>query len=357
MIAVRAPAAAAFFVFFLLLAQLPRQAAAGSGIKLPPPAEGAYHSAHPYFGPYDDAVDADEIDSFVALSGKKIVWSYVSFNWFGGVNFPAEACRILHGKGIVPLVGIMPWSAPEQGRAERVYTLERILRGDFDADLRRSAKEAASLGFPIMMEFGPEANGSWFPWSGAWNGRSEDRYGERGKPDGPERFRDAYRRVADIFRAGGAIDVTWVFHISSNGSPKEAWNYASNYYPGDDWVDWIGVSVYGRLRGDEPAEPFDRIMKRVYPGLCALSPTRPIALLELGVSDSPKAGDKAAWIAEALGSVTGARYPRIRAVSWWNKKLRPDGSPSTLEIDSSAEALAAYRDGARSLVDEPHWGE
>jgi beta-mannanase len=231
----------------------------------------------------------------------------------------------------------------------------RIAGGDFDAAIRGCAEEVKALGFPIMIEFCPEVNGSWFPWNGAWNGRDGDEYGERNFPDGPERFRDAYRRVVSIFRESGAVDVTWVFHIASDGSPKEAWNSARYYYPGDEWVDWIGASVYGRLRGDAPATLFDNIMRKIYPGLCALSPSKPIALLELGVSDSQKARDKPEWIRKALESVSSGRYPILRAVSWWNKTRRQDGSRSTLEIDSSPESLKAYVEGVKNLETEARW--
>ncbi|MDR1482886.1 MAG: beta-mannanase [Synergistaceae bacterium] len=340
-----------FAVFF------ERTSLAFAGVKLIPPAVGVYHSAHPYFGLYDDEVDIEEAKTFTSLAGKMIVWSYISFNWFEGIEFPVESCRTLHKNGIVPLVGIMPWSSPVQGRVEQLYTLDAILRGDFDGNLARCAKDAASLGFPIMAEFGPEANGSWFPWSGAWNGGSSDIYGERGLPDGPERFRDAYRHVVDIFRSAGAVDVTWVFHVSSSASPNEAWNSAKNYYPGDEWTDWIGISLYGRLRGDAPAESFESVIKKVYPGLCSISYKRPIAILEFGVTENHRLADKAGWIRSALDSINSGNYPRLRAISWWNKKFRPDGSRSTLEINSSQASLEAYRNGVKNLVDRPSWSE
>ena len=323
--------------------------AADAAKKLLPPGEGVYHSAHPDFGLRDDLVTRGRVRAFVRAAEKPIVWAYVSFHWDGGIEFPVKQCRVLNECGVVPLVGIMPWSALEQGKAEPVYTLDRIVRGYFDEQLRQCAEDVKNLGFPIMIEFGPECNGSWFPWSAAWNGRGEDVYGERGVPDGPERFRDAYRHVVDIFRACGAVDVTWVFHIASDGSPKEAWNAARWYYPGDGYVDWIGTSAYGRLRGDDPARPFVDVMKHVYPGLAALSDTKPIAVLEMGVSEADVLGDKALWIREAFSAIDGGRYPRLKAVAWWNKIYRPDGTRSTLEIDTSERVRRAYADGVAPL--------
>ena len=329
--------------FFLLSHPSPLFAA----VKLLPPERGVYHAAHPDFGLRDDLVVKGRVRAFTKLAEKEIVWAYLSFHLDKGFDFPVKQCDTLREMGVVPLVGIMPWSTLVQGQAESVYTLERILKGYFDEGFRDCAAAVKALGYPIMIEFGPECNGSWFPWSGAWNGRDDG---------GPERFRDAYRRVVDIFRSVGAEDVTWVFHISADGAPREPWNAASRYYPGDDYVDWIGASVYGRLRGNEPPRSFDEIMKHLYPGLCALSEERPIAILELGVSES-RFGDKGEWIAQAFGEIHDGKYPRLKAVAWWNKIYRPDGTRSMLEIDSSPGSLAAYRSSIHGLISEAFFSD
>jgi beta-mannanase len=322
-------------------------------VKLSSP-DGIYHSAHPDFGIADDVVSVRNVAEFERLAGKKIVWAYLSWNWGGTPVWPSEGCRALYGAGVVPLVGMMPWSSLKQGMPEPLYTMEAILEGRFDGLISRAADDVRALGFPIMIEFGPEANGSWFPWSGAWNGRDADEYGERGIPDGPERFRDAYRRIIGIFRARGADDVTWVFHIAQRGSPPEAWNSASNYYPGDAWIDWIGASVYASGEHGERGKRgknFEEIMKRLYPGLCALSPSKPIALLEIGAAGPVKTE----WMRETFSAINSGKYPRLKAVSWWNKLRKPDGTPSELEIDSTPGSLLAYRDGVSDFVEEPVW--
>ena len=325
-----------------------------ASVKLAPPESGIYHSAHPDFGFTADLVSVSGVRHFESLANKKIVWAYFSWHWTDGIKFPSEQCRVLNGGGVIPLVGIMPWSTLRQGEPEPIYTLERILRGDFDSELAACADEVRDLGFPIMMEFGPEVNGSWFPWNGAWNGRDGDSYGEAGSPDGPERFRDAYRRVINIFRSRGADKVTWVFHIAAAAAPAEPWNSASYYYPGDEWIDWIGVSVYGTPDDNGDIKPFDEIMKHIYPGMSALSDAKPLAVLELG---APEGSAKARWISDAYGSVNSGNYPRIRAVAWWNKIQRSDGSPSRLEINSSPESLAAYRAGVENFAEKAIWSE
>jgi hypothetical protein len=203
-----------------------------------------------------------------------------------------------------------------------------------------------------MMEFGPEADGSWFPWNGAWNGRGGSRgFGDPKLADGPEVYRAAYRRIVRLFRGEGAANVAWVFHVAAAPVPRESWNAAAAYYPGDDAIDWIGVSLYGRLRPGQAAS-LSVLLDRVYPTLAALSPNKPLAILEWGIGEDPERRDKPEWIRSGFAALASDNYPRIRALAWWNKSFRPDGSRSTLEIDSSPESLAAYREG----LAEPRYG-
>ena len=337
---------AAFFVSFFIFAR----PASSSGVKLLPPAAGIYHSANPHYGTRDDDVSEDSIKRFEDLVNKRLVWSYFSFHWDRGMAFPSESCRTINRAGVVPLVGFMPWSSLRQGRPEPIYTLARIISGDFDATLRECAIEVRSLGFPVMIEFGPEANGSWFPWSAAWNGRG--RKNSAGNPEGPARFAAAYRHIIDIFREENALNVTWVFHVASSSAPDEPWNRAEHYYPGDGYIDWIGVSVYGRLKNGERAKPFDEIMKKTYPELVRVSGKKPIAVLELGVSEHGGPGEKARWIADAYRVINSGKYPGIKAVAWWNKKFRPDGTRSALEVDISEASLGEYGKGVAGFKDE-----
>jgi hypothetical protein len=92
-------------------------------------------------------------------------------------------------------------------------------------------------------------------------------------------------------------------------------------------------------------------MKRVYPELRALSPSKPIALLEMGAAGP----EKADWMREAYAAINSGKYPKLKAVSWWNKLRKPDGTPSGLEIDSTPESLSAYRDGVRDFTGKPVW--
>ena len=39
-------------------------------------------------------------------------------------------------------------------------------------------------------------------------------------------------------------------------SRSSDWNKFENYYPGDEWIDWVGASVYGRQLPSDPEGVF-----------------------------------------------------------------------------------------------------
>ena len=315
--------------------------------KLSPPPQGVYHGAFPDFGGPEDVVTRERIVDFQDLVGKRIVWAYFSDNWLDKVEFPKTEVETIHEEGVIPFIRMMPRSHFEQGTGpDPVYTMQGIIDGDFDQPLRQWARDAALRGIPLLVEFGTEVNGDWFSWSGICNGGGEtERYGDSDVADGPERFRDAYRHIIDLFREEGAGDIiTWVFHVNAGSWPEEPWNTMAAYYPGDDYIDWIGISVYGPHWPGE-WETFTQVLDPAYSEFSAISTEKPLAVLEFGVVDDPELGDKATWIREALESIKSGRYPRIKAISYWHETWgKEGGTVSDLRLDSSPQALEAYRE-------------
>lgn len=319
----------------------------GSGLKLvPAPGGRVYHSAYPDFRDTENFVTASRVRGFERLAGRGIAWAYFSNNWGRKIRFPLRAVRRIQSTGSVPFIRLMARTGWRPTGPDPRYRLQRIIDGDFDSELIAWGRAAARWGRPMLVEFGTEVNGSWFPWNGRWNGGGRrDGFGDPRKADGPERFRAAYRHVRRVIEAGGARNLTWFFHVDDNSLPQKPWNGIAAYYPGDRFVDWVGVSVYGPLTFDESWRPsFPQAMRRVYPALAALS-DKPIAVLEFG---SRQGTGKAEWFRDALRTIASRRYRRLKAVSVWNESWQNgDGSTSNLKIDSDPRTLRIYRSFAR----------
>ena len=186
----------------------------------------------------------------------------------------------------------------------------------------------------MLVDFAPEMNGNWFPWSGVFAG------GEKG---GPEAYKAAYRHVVDLFRERGRRQRRLRVPRQRPLRARRAWNDMARYYPGDDYIDWIGLSAYGGVFPGFDWEPLRRALDEAYPKLEALSPTKPIAILETGVIEE-QGKDKAAWIRAAYDALASGRYPRVKAAIWWHERwTNEDDRLSDVRIDSDAAATAAYR--------------
>ncbi len=244
-----------------------------------------YHAAYPDFGGTEDIVTDERIYYFEDLVQKELAWAYFSNNWIDEIVFPTQPVNTILSTGKIPFIRLMARSNFNEDQADPVYSMQRIIDGDFDSELTQWAIDAANTNTTLLAEFGTEVNGSWFPWNGVYNGgATTTNYGDPNLPDGPERFRDAYRHIIAICRNNGATNITWFFHVDAEGQPDEDWNKIANYYPGDDYIDWVGASVYGNHFQDEDYITFEDKLNMIYPDLVALT-NKPIAILEFAITE------------------------------------------------------------------------
>ena len=301
-----------------------------------------YHAAYPDFGGFEDQVFTSRITDFETLATKNIAWAYFSDNWFDGIHFPSSEVSTINDLGKTPFIRIMPRNMNED-TPDPIYFMQAFLDGNFDDEITQWAIEAKATNIPLLVEFGTEVNGNWFGWNGQYAGAGvTDNYGDPLLYDGAERFRDVYRHIIDLFKAQNVNNITWFFHVNVENYPNTIWNKMKNYYPGDDYINWIGISVYGPQDNLDGWWSFESLLSSNWTEINQISTSgKPLAILELGVIDDASLGDKATWITDAFASVDvgGTFYPNISAMSWWHENF---GS-SNLRIDSSPESLAAYQ--------------
>ncbi len=320
-----------------------------SSVLTPPPAGSLLHGVYPA-GPtgQEHEITPESLREYERLAGKSAAWVYFSSNWYASRSFPVATAAWIREAGSVPYIRLMLRSDAAQWHAEPFFTLDHIAEGDFDSDLHTWMAAARDFGTPILAEYGTEVNGEWFPWNGAWNGGGRaDGLGDAGKPDGPERFRQTYRHIIAIARQEQATNVVWVFHVSSQDLPDSDWNRFERYYPGDDWIDWLAVSVYGAQTPMEGGWPsFRRLMDSDYRRLVELAPTKPIILAEFGVTQGNPRGDQAAWADRALADIVGMRWPRLIGFAWWNEAFPNDSDPAhdtTMRLQDNPALAAVFQ--------------
>ena len=330
---------------------------AAGQVKLVVPDRGAYTGAYIDFGEQEDAVTLDGIEEFEQLAGKHQAIIAFSSYW-GEQSFPASAARIVTAHDSVPLIYWSPWDRPyreEQIMAQGPdkFNLGSILAGQWDGYIDRWADDAKAVGKPLLVSLCNEMNGNWFPWSGCYYGGGQLIAGSvPSRYVGPEYFKRAYRYIVDRVRARGAANISWVFHVNNFGEPYAANNAMALYYPGSDYADWLGLSVYGQLFPEHNWDEFEDMVDKPYAELAAVDQTKPIMLAEWGVGEFPKKGNKADWLASGFGVIYDS-LPRVRAAVYWHERWQNSNTLlySNLRVNSSPQALDAYRKG----VAAPFW--
>jgi hypothetical protein len=202
--------------------------------------------------------------------------------------------------------------------------LTDINSGASDALIARAARRLKRQGRPVLLRWGWEMNGDWYKWSAARNGK-----------DG-QAYVTAWRRLHRIFAEEKATNVSWVWSPNWNSDPVAEWNTFAALYPGDEYVDWVGVSGYNLHR-----ETPDKLFAGIY---LAYAARKPIMITEVGSVD--RGGrTKADWI--TLFARWVEAHPAVGAVTWFDTDTHP-GYEEKWRIDTDAESLAAYKAMAAS---------
>jgi len=283
-------------------------------------------------------VTLKDVKIFQHAVGKSLAWVYFWNNWYENPRFPYQTASWIRSNGSVPYIRLMLLSSHPIPTPDPVYSLQNIIAGKFDLLLRKWMQEARRFGSPVIAEYGVEVNGSWFPWNGLYNQEGGS------YSDSVARFREAYRHIIRIAREEGAYNIRWVFHVDPWDEPVEDWNKFENYYPGDEWIDWVGASVYGRqLPSDPEAVSFRYQMDWVYGRMQRLT-DKPFIVCEFGTINDAQ---QAAWAKAALSDLSGGRWPKVMGFSWWNTTFKNDpvtGGVSNMQVQDNPQLQAIFQD-------------
>lgn len=124
------------------------------------------------------------------------------------------------------------WNVPNENRED----LERIANGEADDYIRHNLEFLSTLDCRVLIRFGAEMN--------CWNTLPSSR--EEYESDGgafAEKFKEAFRHVS-LMAKKYAPAAAMVF------SPNDVSNWFydhTDFYPGDEYVDWVGMSAYNNL--------------------------------------------------------------------------------------------------------------
>jgi hypothetical protein len=278
---------------------------------------------------------------FERVAGKRLSLVHWGQPWkMNGqqLPFPTTYMTNVRRHGSIPVLNWASWDLGK-GTQQRKYQLRDIYEGRHDAFVERFAGQAAAWGHPFILRFNHEMNGWWYPWG---VGRTVE--GRRNNGNRPRDFVRAWRHVHRIFDRAGADNVSWAWTPNIQSKVKR-YPRLDEVYPGNDYVDWTGLSGYNRDKEWlGPSQLFtgrgtDYLLNS-YAAIREIAPHRPVMLAETG---SIEAGDdgtrKARWIRELLDHQVPKRLKGVKAVMWFNWDIPPW---PTMRIDSSIASASAF---------------
>jgi len=184
---------------------------------------------------------------------------------------------------------------PFPSRGQREPPLDTVAAGRADEQLRRLARVVRDAEPQVvLLRWGHEMELSGlYPWAA----------------NTPDLYRSAYRRVVSVFRDEGARNARWVWSPAGNAN-------APAYYPGDDVVDYVGLTILADENWDAgfglPPQSFAELLRPRYERVREFG--KPIIVAELGVSGSPER--QLAWLSEAAGALPA--FPQVQAIGYFN---------------------------------------
>ena len=241
-----------------------------------------------------------------------IVSFYIPWGDADRCRLPAKILDSVYKNGSVPMITWEPWeslflnsSHLNKSRKEKKVFFN-IKSGAFDSYLKQFATEIKNLNRPVFIRFAHEADNPFYPWS----------------PKGgntPGDFINAWRYVHDFFTDNGVNNAIWVW----NPWKPEAIN---SYFPGKDYVDWIGVTNLNYGSADSSGKWLS--MQSLYNPFHTnpvFTSGLPVMLAEMGSLQSE--GKQTQWFKSAFASFK-SKYPEIRAAVFFNSAVDmnlPDG--------------------------------
>lgn len=274
-------------------------------------------TGHAYLGAYiqKDPVAHGDIGAFEKVVGRKHA-SYLRYVGYGE-PFPYTWAQTVVAAGAMPQIG---WE-PNNGLSEV----------QDDTYLHGWAEAARHVGVPILLRYASEMNGDWMP------------YGGKGKEDDYIRkWRLVYRIMHDT--APNVVMIWCPFGVPRSSIPL--------FYPGDDYVDWVGVNIYAVVynNGDPKQPASDTQLDQLRFVYNLYADRKPIAICEYAATHFCQASgqcttDFAVKSMREFYDALPKLFPKVVLVSWFSVEANADGlAHNDYAVTTDPAVLAVYRD-------------
>jgi Glycosyl hydrolase family 26 len=179
-----------------------------------------------------------------------------------------------------------------------------------------------AFGHPVILSFGHEMNGTWYPWG---SGHVS-----------PAVFAAAWRHVVRVFRLAHASNAVWAWTVNSVNAASAA---LRQWWPGAAWVNLVGIDGYYYRSSDTFSSVFGRTIAQI-----RTFSNAPVLITETAVGNTP---DRAQQI---TALIAGVRAGRLIGMVWFDRAQHQGIYHQDWRLEDDPAALAAFRAAARAYL-------
>lgn len=286
-------------------------------------------------GYYSSDFEATRLKSLVSFEDqveRKMEYINIFKSWGDDKNFPNELVPQIKALKLKLILTWEPWKKDfiTPSKAQPEFSLQSILDGKHDDYINEWIDDIKKSNIEVIIRFAHEMNTPsgvpiWYPWQG-----------------NPELYKKAYRYIVNKFRENNVSNVKfmWSPYLLKNGGSELL------YYPGDDVVDYVGMSVlnFGSNLKDENGKDFWGECKNeafIYQYDQLAKHKKQIIIAEFFSVET--GGSKPQWIKDCLDL-----FPKYNLVVGLVAVNQPPQIRIVYGIKSSQESLDAFKQGIKN---------
>ena len=182
-----------------------------------------------------------------------------------------------------------------------------ILRGKYDAQFIRLARDIKAYQQPVLFRLNNEMNTDWTSYCGMMT------LGD------PEIFNLTWRYLYDIFEQENVDNSIWIWNPSHVSIPYSNWGEDLTYYPGHDYVHILGLTHYEMNNGTGNIPSFRTMYQDVYHKNNDLFGTIPWIISEFDSRSGGNANGQQLYRNQA----SQAQWVKDMLFEWKNRAINP----------------------------------
>ncbi|MBQ9921378.1 MAG: S-layer homology domain-containing protein [Clostridia bacterium] len=236
-----------------------------------------------------------------------------------------------------PVYTMVAWNVPNENKSD----LDKVNSGSWDDYIISDLKFLSTLEHKILLRFGAEVN--------CWDIPAD----KAQRDELIESYKNAFRRISSLAKE-------YTPNVAMVYSPNDVSNMyvtPEDFYPGDDYVDWVGMSSYCVLSNEASGKTGDRVDALYFRGLFdnpvakirevvdAFGDRKPILISECGFAYAPEEGQNTQHATEKLRefyTYVNMVYPQVKGVLYFNANFE-----RRYKLSECPELLDTFRNTIR----------